>query len=455
VLFVTGRRLSVLPVVVMACALAACGGGGGGGGSSLSPTPPTGPPGPALFPHGIMLQLDHPSPPVGTAATIQLTALAYDERGNLIKAGTYLPVITVASDDTSGQVTLGKTTITAPGDSIQVQYSGKLMQKPVTFSVASPVQNGGSVIFAPDPWTRYGPTTDPAVSSTAVGPDGKIWFTECGVLAGATCKLGNVSPTTGALTEFGDVGHANGLVAGPDGNVWFTEGNRNFIGRITTSGVVTEYPIPSGAPGNGSTAGPIVVGPDNNVWFAEGDRIGVVVPGTGAITEYPIGGLFRPSSLVVGPDGALWFGESQQIGRITTSGSVTQYAVGSPVGALVPGPSSIYFGAQPGAAPLWSISTSGVVNRSPLGPPGTVIDPVLGIAPGGVIWGTGASGYTLGVFTAGGVASLSFSGTWTLYLATAPAPFGSTVGVGHGVYGPDGNLWFVDGQGLARFRLAL
>ncbi len=72
-----------------------------------------------------------------------------------------------------------------------------------------------------------------------------------------------------------------------------------------------------------------------------------------------------------------------------------------------------------------------------------------------MIWGGGASGDVLGVPAAAGIASLSFSGAWTLYLANAPAPFGSTVGVTRGVYGPDGNLWFGDGQGLARFRLAL
>ena len=34
-------------------------------------------------------------------------------------------------------------------------------------------------------------------------------------------------------------------MAGPDGNLWFTEPNDgNSIGRITTSGKITEFPIP-------------------------------------------------------------------------------------------------------------------------------------------------------------------------------------------------------------------
>lgn len=36
-----------------------------------------------------------------------------------------------------------------------------------------------------------------------------------------------------------------GIAAGPDGNLWFTESNANKIGRITTDGIFTEYPIPT------------------------------------------------------------------------------------------------------------------------------------------------------------------------------------------------------------------
>jgi virginiamycin B lyase len=45
----------------------------------------------------------------------------------------------------------------------------------------------------------------------------------------------------------------NGIAAGPDGALWFTENAK--IGRITTAGAITEYPI-------GSAARVIVAGPD-------------------------------------------------------------------------------------------------------------------------------------------------------------------------------------------------
>src|SRR5687767_7975121 len=42
-----------------------------------------------------------------------------------------------------------------------------------------------------------------------------------------------------------------GITVGPDGALWFTEENGHKIGRITTDGAITEYPIPTvpSAPG--------------------------------------------------------------------------------------------------------------------------------------------------------------------------------------------------------------
>ena len=69
-------------------------------------------------------------------------------------------------------------------------------------------------------------------------------------------------------TEFCTPGQGGPMVAGPDGALWFTETGRR-IGRITTAGVVTEYPIA------GQPAAAIAAGPDGALWFAEtGNRIG-------------------------------------------------------------------------------------------------------------------------------------------------------------------------------------
>ena len=77
----------------------------------------------------------------------------------------------------------------------------------------------------------------------------------------------------GTITEFPVPGSAPSVItAGPDGNLWFTEFNAGKIGRITPSGSITEFAIPTA---NSRSQG-ITAGPDGNVWFAESltSRIG-------------------------------------------------------------------------------------------------------------------------------------------------------------------------------------
>jgi streptogramin lyase len=47
------------------------------------------------------------------------------------------------------------------------------------------------------------------------------------------------------------------IAAGPDGNLWFTDAGSNEIGRITTTGAITKFPVPTAASGvHGIIAGP-------------------------------------------------------------------------------------------------------------------------------------------------------------------------------------------------------
>ncbi|HEX3239730.1 MAG TPA: hypothetical protein VHR18_06305 [Solirubrobacterales bacterium] len=68
----------------------------------------------------------------------------------------------------------------------------------------------------------------------------------------------------------------NDIAFGPDGALWFTGYNSGTIGRMTTGGAVTLYPIPSA---NSFPIG-IAVGPDGNLWFTESGtgKIGRLVP---------------------------------------------------------------------------------------------------------------------------------------------------------------------------------
>ncbi len=95
------------------------------------------------------------------------------------------------------------------------------------------------------------------------------------------------------------------ITSGSDGALWFTEG-ANKIGRMTTSGAVTEYPIPTA---NSNPSG-IAAGPDGALWFAENNsgKIGRITT-TGVISEYPIpcaiGAVCIPYGITTGSDGAL------------------------------------------------------------------------------------------------------------------------------------------------------
>ena len=162
----------------------------------------------------------------------------------------------------------------------------------------------------------------------AAGPDGNLWFIE-----GNVDKIGRISPS-GAITEFPVPTVNSGLVgitAGSDGNLWFTENARDVIGRITPAGDITEFRLPDA----GISPTDITAGPDGNLWFLEnnlyvsgvvhfGDKIykiGRINP-AGTITEFPIHpiGDGELQGITAGPDGNLWFiGSSPtMLGRIQT-----------------------------------------------------------------------------------------------------------------------------------------
>ena len=170
------------------------------------------------------------------------------------------------------------------------------------------------------------------------GPDGNLWFAEAVGQRIGRVNLADGGPVT--VTEFGSGITAGSLpqwiTVGPDGALWFTEGgNPGGIGRITTSGTVTEF-RPGMTPGLRPNAAPagIAAGPDGNLWFVEvtdPGRIvritpeGVVTAFTGGVTPgLPANGF--PISIAAGFDGQMWFtmGASPgRIGKITVGPRVT------------------------------------------------------------------------------------------------------------------------------------
>jgi streptogramin lyase len=179
------------------------------------------------------------------------------------------------------------------------------------------------------------------------GPDGNLWFAEAAGQRIGRVNLADGGPLT--VTEFSSGITAGSLpqwiTVGPDGALWFTEGgNPGGIGRITTSGAVTEF-RPGTTPGLRANAAPagIAAGPDGNLWFVEvtdPGRIvritpeGVVTAFTGGVTPgLPANGF--PISIAAGYDGQMWFTMASfpgRIGKITVGPGVTTEAAGG-VGA--------------------------------------------------------------------------------------------------------------------------
>jgi streptogramin lyase len=195
-------------------------------------------------------------------------------------------------------------------EGIAAGWDGNLWStEPVTNSISRTSTDGNNTVFD-IPWGGQFGEPD----GIAAGSDGSLWFTQGGIIGRIT--------TDGGFSQFPiptPNANASGIAPGSDGNLWFAESSTDKIGRIQVAdGGITEFPVPT--PGAGLLE--VAAGPDGNVWFTEelGNNIGRITP-SGTITEFPIP---TPSSLpfgiTAGPDGNVWFTEAagNKIGRITT-----------------------------------------------------------------------------------------------------------------------------------------
>jgi len=73
------------------------------------------------------------------------------------------------------------------------------------------------------------------------------------------------------------------IAAGSDGALWLTQSYPDGVGRITTVGVISEFPLPNPASGIRG----IAAGPDGTLWFTEwtGGKIGRI--STAGIQQSP------------------------------------------------------------------------------------------------------------------------------------------------------------------------
>jgi virginiamycin B lyase len=118
-------------------------------------------------------------------------------------------------------------------------------------------------------------TQKASVSGSAIttGPDGNLWLTEA-----SSDVVARVKPSTGQVSEFPiDINCFPQDIASGAGSLWFTCYFLDEIGRVTTSGHVTSFPVPNHFGGNyPDTLEGITRGAGNQMWFTEeaANRIG-------------------------------------------------------------------------------------------------------------------------------------------------------------------------------------
>jgi virginiamycin B lyase len=278
----------------------------------------------------------------------------FDAQGNTI-LGSYTQPVTLKDADTTGVTQLSGTTINASSAKpVTLSYSGARFTSTTITATASqlPAQ---TVSFAPNPSvvaeyqvptinTNFGPQPQ-GINAITLGPDGNMWM-----VADGHSALDKVSPT-GAITIYplpSDGDGAESIAVGPDHELWFCESYNATIGKMTTNGAVTEYAIPYNSNTEFSQAAIVIAGPDGNMWMLDQGLNAVFkVTPSGNFTRYnlPQGPKHAPfyGGIAFGPDGNLWAtdGPDDDVVVMSTSGSVVatytfQYA--SYPQALVVGP---------------------------------------------------------------------------------------------------------------------
>ena len=245
-----------------------------------------------------------------------------------------------------------------------------------------------------------------------------------GLLAAATLTLTPAGSASAApageftMFELGAAGYGgNAIASGPDGNMWFTNNVNNSIGRMTPSGAVAYFAVPTAVQST-STTGPglfaIAAGPDGNMWFTEfyANLVGKITP-AGAITTYPVPTAnAMPLSITAGPDGNIWFtlNNANGIGRITPGGVITEFPIPTPG---TTGPTAI-------VSNNFCLMCGNWITAGPLDS----------------LWFTIPAANMVGRMTMAGVVS-------TLPVTTAPPPSttGTNLSIGLIAPGDDGNLW--------------
>ncbi len=218
-----------------------------------------------------------------------------------------------------------------------------------------------------------------SIASLSTGPDGNVWFdanddlsySDNQVLVGYVAPAGQVTELPPIPLSAGQVALAdyNAMVSGPGGDLWFgysvsnsAQEWQNFIGRVTTAGQITSFPISSFGKKSPFLVYSLAVGADGNLWFTEGVGkpfvLGRMSP-SGVVTRLPFHQVII-GRVEDGADGSFVLtGQNstfeQEVFHATTAGAVTR----DRIPAAISGAFNTYLGAADGS--LWFTNEFGNV----------------------------------------------------------------------------------------------
>jgi len=257
------------------------------------------------------------------------------------------------------------------------------------------------------------PSLDSAPTGVAAGASGSVWFVEStGSAVGRIDSSGSVTEFGVPADSTGIAGSLNSITAGPDGAMWFTDPTTFAprIGRVDASGKVTLFDLPmNGTPGfSGAEPLRIIDGPDGALWFAAGSVIGRIDT-SGRATAYavPQGGFAR--GVTTGPDHAIWFTQTtpDALGRLDpATGHITEHPLTSASGSVLPdgivaGPDGALWFTENGLSRIgrFNVSTGGLITTATPTAGSGPIDIVSG--PGPALWFTEGAAGNIGRITLG------------------------------------------------------
>jgi streptogramin lyase len=350
---------------------------------------------------------------------------------------THLAVIATPPPSSPNTFVLSRPNIPEPGYSVTLTAT----VTPESASGATPVNAKATATFNADvcgTFTHYPiPTTDslPYLGIVA-GADGAVWFTEY-----RGNNIGRIT-TTGSITEFSVAPNVepDGLAVDSVGNLWFTEHANDAVVRMTTGGTQSSN-IYVGASGSGPFG--IAVGADGRTYLVlqNTNKIVNIVDNGGGTSVYiedtPAGS--NPMDIASGPDGNLWFTEvtTNKIGRAiptSTFPTLAEFDIptidASPY-AIAAGPDGALWFTENAGNNIGRITTSGTITEFSIPTAASQPDGITS-GPDGALWFVENAANKIGrIATEGTITEFTITGT------TGSNPIGITTG-------PDRNIWFTE-----------